>query len=589
MTAQPCRFISANDTIYTSHSQGTLAASCVKRKEPHFAMNASLTLLLSLLCASVATAAEPVEWDVVYSGDKLPTECVPKWWGNEGPNTEATVTPDGLHIVDRGTVATNLRCYSKGWAASPKHPAVIEATVRVVSCTSRAGMCLLAANGVNEEVLTLYPDRIELMHAKLAHRMDTTDRHHTYRIRISGSDVTACVDGEPVIDGKGKFSAPAHKGRCYALFGSLSSASTGEGYWRQVKLLVELPPVTTLPGARHVVIYKKKDVYACFPNFSYVEGSRLAVSFGTRARRSHIDGTGGSATYVSDDAGETWRPTQERFLHPRHLMPWGEYLTCSAGGWKEEPASKRKKLEAKGLWVRPVREGVVAHGGRPGWVRKSKDGKDWTTRRVPTPRFAFMQAYGPPGFLVTSKQTVLYSVYGKRTVAEDHSSLVMRSADRGQTWEWPTIAAVDAKRLGFSETALFENDAGEIGAMLRPSPEGPNNTYVSFSSDDAKTWSAAKDAGFWGYPCDVIKLSDGTLLCSYGYRRDRMGIRCRLSRDGGHTWGDEIVLRADGWGNGGDMGYPRSIQLPDGHIFTLYYINLRDNITHVAGTHWRVP
>ena len=538
-----------------------------------------------------ALAAGEAEWDVVYRGDRLPRESIPKWHGNEGPNTSSEVTPDGLRIQDQGTVRTNLCCYSMPWTASPEDPGLVEATVRVVSCTSRSGMCVLVADGVNEDALTLYPDRVKLNHAELAHAMDTTDRYHTYRIRIDGSNITVWADGRPVIDGKGKFVKPAHHGRRVVIFGSISSASTGEGYWKDVKLRVELPPVQTLLDARHVVIYKKQDVYACFPNFKELPDGRIAARFGTRVRRSHIDGTGGAATYVSSDGCETWHPSAEHHLDLKYRMPWGEFLSCGAGGWRHVPAARRKELEAKGVWVRPVRKGVVAHGTAPGWVRTSKDGKTWARRSVSTPRYAFMQGYGRPGFLVTSKGTVLHTVYARRTVKEQRSSLVMRSSDRGQTWEFVTITAADSDRLGFSETALFENDAGEIGAMLRPAPETANNTYVSFSRDDGKSWSPSVDAGFWGYPCQVIELKDGTLLCSYGYRRGRMGIRCVLSRDGGHTWDvdNTIILRADGWGNGGDLGYPRSIQLPDGHIFTLYYINLRDNITHVAGTHWSVP
>ena len=553
-------------------------------------MKPAAVLFVNLACASIALSAEPLEWDSIYTGDRLPSETVPGWWwGNEGPNTEAKVTPDGLRIIDRGTARTNLRCYGTGWHACPAYVAMAEATVKVVSCTDNAGMCLLVSNGVNEDTLTLYPNRIELTHAKLSHQMDTTDRHHTYRVRILGNDITVWADSRLVLDGKGKFTAKAHNGRCGVIFGSISSPATGEAYWREVKYRVELPPVRVLPGARHVVIYKKQDIYACFPNIVQLDDGRLVVNFATRVRRSHIDGRGGSATYVSDDGGQTWQPNKQPYVDPRHHMPWGEYLRGGAGGWRHVPAEKQKELEAKGFWVRPVREGVVAHGGNPGWVSTSTDGKQWQKRTIPTPSFAFRQAYGPPGFLVTSKGTVLKAVYGKRSVDEEHGSLVMRSADQGKTWQWVTIAEAHGNQLGFNETALFENDAGEIGAMLRTSPE--HNTFVSISRDDGKTWSPARDAGFWGYPCHVLKLPDGTLVCSYGYRKDRQGIRCRVSRDGGHTWDpdNEIVLRADAWGRGMDLGYPRSVLLPDGRIFTVYYINLKDNITHVAGTHWSVP
>ena len=550
----------------------------------------SLVVACLLACRALAVGAG-VNWDVVYTADVPPRNSAPSWSEFEGPNTSAEITPVGLHLVDQGTARRNLLCYSMHWAASPRCRATVEATLRVVSCTARSGMCVLVSNGINEDTLTFYPDRIELSRAKLKYAMDTTDVYHTYRVCIHQNDVTVWADGRLVINGSGRFTSKAYNNRRLVMFGSISSPSTGEAYWKAVKVAVELPPAKVIQGARRVVIYKKKDVYACFPSITRLDDGRFIVRFGTRVRRSHIDSTGGSATYVSDDACETWRPFKGSYVDPTYRMPWGGYLRCGAGGWRHVPASKRTELEAKGLLVRKVREGVIAHGAAPGWVRTSSDGKTWTQRTLPTPHYAFMQGYGAPGFLVTRKGTVLYTVYGNRTAKERQSSFVMRSADRGETWEWITIAPADDNRLGFSETALFENDRGEIGAMLRPSPEATHNTFVSFSKDDGKTWSAPTDAGFWGYPCQIVRLKDGTLLCSYGYRREHMGIRACVSRDGGHTWdvNNEIVLRADGWGNGGDLGYPKSVQLKDGHIFTVYYINLRDNITHIAGTHWKVP
>ena len=55
--------------------------------------------------------------------------------------------------------------------------------------------------------------------------------------------------------------------------------------------------------------------------------------------------------------------------------------------------------------------------------------------------------------------------------------------------------------------------------------------------------------------------------------------------EGGRTWGGEIVLRADGGGT--DVGYPRSVQRPDGKVVTVYYFHdepLGDR--YVAATIW---
>ena len=53
------------------------------------------------------------------------------------------------------------------------------------------------------------------------------------------------------------------------------------------------------------------------------------------------------------------------------------------------------------------------------------------------------------------------------------------------------------------------------------------------------------------------------------------------------TWDTDntYVLRDDGVG---DLGYPGSVQLPDGSILTVYYITLADGVTHSAATRWEL-
>ena len=59
----------------------------------------------------------------------------------------------------------------------------------------------------------------------------------------------------------------------------------------------------------------------------------------------------------------------------------------------------------------------------------------------------------------------------------------------------------------------------------------------------------------------------------------------RLSRDGGRTWGREIHLRDDGGGR--DVGYPRTVQRPDGKIVTVYYFHDQPKgDRYIAATIW---
>ena len=42
-----------------------------------------------------------------------------------------------------------------------------------------------------------------------------------------------------------------------------------------------------------------------------------------------------------------------------------------------------------------------------------------------------------------------------------------------------------------------------------------------------------------------------------------------ISRDGGESWDADWILRDDGpdW----DLGYPASVEMPDGSVLTVYY------------------
>jgi hypothetical protein len=83
----------------------------------------------------------------------------------------------------------------------------------------------------------------------------------------------------------------------------------------------------------------------------------------------------------------------------------------------------------------------------------------------------------------------------------------------------------------------------------------------------------------------MIRLKDGRLCITYGRRIQPYGINARISSDEGKTWGDEILLRT-GAGNH-DLGYPRTVQRPDGKIVTVYYYNdSADGERYIAATIW---
>ena len=174
-----------------------------------------------------------------------------------------------------------------------------------------------------------------------------------------------------------------------------------------------------------------------------------------------------------------------------------------------------------------------------------------------------------------------------------------RTIDGGKTFEflgWMThnveVRSVMPATVRISKTELVSamrrrHDARAVG---RPGA-GRNWIDVYQSTDDGKSWRflskvADTDTGKRnGNPPSMVRLKDGRLCVTYGYRGLPCGIRARLSGDNGKTWGPEIHLRDDGrtW----DLGYTRTVQRSDGKLVTIYYYTTAKNPEqHIVATIW---
>lgn len=182
------------------------------------------------------------------------------------------------------------------------------------------------------------------------------------------------------------------------------------------------------------------------------------------------------------------------------------------------------------------------------------------------------------------------AVYGNDPKNSPYRSWVIRSTDMGRTWGSPALLAEDAeKKLDFGEPCLLRTRNGRLIAMLRT--EG--YLYQSDSADDGRTWTPAVKTAMWGFPAHLLELKDGRILCTYGYRRPPYGLRACISADGGKSWNiqNEIILRDDGGTR--DLGYPSSVQFPDGRVLTTYWFNQekpgdpKSETRFIAGTFYR--
>jgi sialidase-1 len=204
------------------------------------------------------------------------------------------------------------------------------------------------------------------------------------------------------------------------------------------------------------------------------------------------------------------------------------------------------------------------------WLIRSTDGgKSWSTR-IPT------VVNSPHGPIQLKDGRLLYA--GKQLWTGEKKIGVAESKDDGLTWQWlggiPTRQGDDTTK-SYHELHAVEAADGTIIAQIRNhNAANKGETLQSESKDGGKTWSAPHSIGVWGLPSHLLRLRDGRLLMTYGHRRKPFGNQARLSSDNGQTWGEAMILSGDG--KGGDLGYPSTVELPDGTLLTVWYESMAE-------------
>jgi hypothetical protein len=166
---------------------------------------------------------------------------------------------------------------------------------------------------------------------------------------------------------------------------------------------------------------------------------------------------------------------------------------------------------------------------------------------------------------------------------------VAESRDQGRSWQ--RLGAVDlpeGEKIGnFHEPHAAEAADGRLVAQIRYEGKG-KQLWQSESADGGKTWAVAHPTELAGLPPHLIRLRDGTLLSVYGRRFGAFGEYACLSGDGGRTWDVANEIKLAGHFDG-DLGYPASVELPDGRILTVYYqAEKKGEKTCLTGTLWKM-
>ncbi len=181
----------------------------------------------------------------------------------------------------------------------------------------------------------------------------------------------------------------------------------------------------------------------------------------------------------------------------------------------------------------------------------------------------------PHGPILMKDGSILYLGKEHYSHGEENPEVIStwESRDDGKTWQklGELTPPAGTGWHNFHEPHAVELDDGTILGIIRA--QGSEvafgfTMYQTMSTDGGKTWSEMIPMNICGSPPHLLKHSSGAVVLVYGRRAEPYGERAIVTYDGGKTWSDEIIICET---TPTDLGYPASVELSDGSIFTVYY------------------
>ena len=224
-------------------------------------------------------------------------------------------------------------------------------------------------------------------------------------------------------------------------------------------------------------------------------------------------------------------------------------------------ADKRKEEEP---WVTPrlslLRDGRLVilcdHDGSahyhedqpPGnWIWFSSDeGRSWSE-----PRLIPLPGIEPDRVLELKDGTLITGATVVQRDTQKEAMVMMRSTDGGLTWSDLSIVAKD-KVQNYTEGAFLVLSNGLLACVMRNENHNGYPSFVTFSTDQGRSWSSTRPLPFSGDRPYAKELSEGRVLITYRNRCGNRGTHGWIGdltragyRIGATHYGDRVTLESN--------------------------------------------
>ena len=238
-------------------------------------------------------------------------------------------------------------------------------------------------------------------------------------------------------------------------------------------------------------------------------------------------------------------------------------------------------------------------GGSYSWFYTSTDRCQSWNGPFRLPMFGYTGIAARTDYLVSGPDECILFLTASKADGEEGLIFCAQTTDGGRSFSLLSQIVPDPEGFAIMPASVRLPDSKILVAVrCRADSDYANPDWQKWqnwidlyvSDDNGQMWNyrnrPVENTGRGGNPPTLTRLHDGRLCLIYGYRDAPHRICGKLSSDDGETWSEEIVLRDNGGDH--DVGYPRTIQRPDGTVVTVYYFDEEpDGERFIEATLWR--